>query len=101
MRHRDLSRITNPIPLPDGAAMKAAAQDKLNRSPVSQNRRGYFKCSGKWERLRVATIRWNNLQLAEVRAKNPRPVRADLPPVIDGTADQRARALRGSRLLTA
>jgi hypothetical protein len=53
------------IPLPSIGATYAAAQDKLNRRPVSTDRRGFIKCSGKWSAHKVAAVRFANLKAAQ------------------------------------
>lgn len=51
--------------LPRIEAMEHAAQDKLNRRPVSTGRRGFVKCSGKWSAHKVAAVRFANLKAAQ------------------------------------
>lgn len=51
------------IPLPPGPAMAHAAQDKLNRRPVSQAKSGALKCSGKWSPTKVARYRAASLAI--------------------------------------
>lgn len=46
----------------------AAANDKLNRRPVSTTKRGFIKCSGKWASHKIAATRYINLQIANAAA---------------------------------
>lgn len=64
MRHRDLFKIKNPLPLIPTRLLAAAAQDKRNRRPVSQTRAGRIKCSGKDSAAKIAHIRFVNVARA-------------------------------------
>jgi len=68
MRHRDLSRITNPLPLIPTRILRAAVQDKLNRRPVSTSSRGLIKCSGKDRPAKIAFVSMVNLARMQAKA---------------------------------
>ena len=50
--------------LPTNEQMRAAAQNKLNRRPLSRDKRGFLKASGKMSAHQVAQIRKVNVLIA-------------------------------------
>jgi hypothetical protein len=63
--HHDRQTHVGRIVLPPIEMMAHAAQNKLNQRPVSTDRRGFIKCSGKWSAHKVAAVRFANLKAAQ------------------------------------
>lgn len=56
MRHYSHPNV-RAVPLIPDKMLAAAAQDRRNRRPISVNKRGAIKCSGKWSPRKVAAAR--------------------------------------------